>query len=134
MGEFTNPDFAFDFIFIDGDHSAEGVKADIEEALPLLAPGGLMAFHDYGRPTDPGVKEMVDALLLGTGSELIEKTGTVAVIKVNHGGRDESGTTAEIAGAAVCGTGPDDCGTVSATIANGHQSSFIAVCSAVGPQ
>ncbi len=135
LGDFVNPEFGqFDFIFIDGDHSEEGVKSDIEEALSLLAEDGVMAFHDYGRPTDPGVKKMVDALLLETGSELLEKTGTVAVIKVKHGGRDESGSAVESPGAAYSGTGPEDCGPVSATIANGHRSSFIAVCSAVGPQ
>lgn len=35
-----------DFMFIDGDHTYEGVKADFEDYTPLLAPGGLVAFHD----------------------------------------------------------------------------------------
>jgi len=35
-----------DFIFIDGDHSYDGVKADYEDYSPLVRPGGLMAFHD----------------------------------------------------------------------------------------
>lgn len=35
-----------DLIFIDGDHSYSGVKADFETYSPLLAPGGLAAFHD----------------------------------------------------------------------------------------
>lgn len=35
-----------DFLFIDGDHSYEGVKADWENYSPLVAEGGLIAFHD----------------------------------------------------------------------------------------
>jgi hypothetical protein len=38
----------FDLIFIDGDHSYEAVKLDIQLALPCLREGGLLAFHDYG--------------------------------------------------------------------------------------
>lgn len=35
-----------DFLFIDGDHSYDGVKADYEMYGPLVRPGGLIAFHD----------------------------------------------------------------------------------------
>jgi cephalosporin hydroxylase len=35
-----------DFLFIDGDHSYEGVKADFEIYSPLVKEGGLIAFHD----------------------------------------------------------------------------------------
>ena len=35
-----------DFLFIDGDHSYEGVKADFESYLPLVRPGGMIALHD----------------------------------------------------------------------------------------
>lgn len=35
-----------DFLFIDGDHSLEGVTADYRTYAPLVAPGGLIAFHD----------------------------------------------------------------------------------------
>jgi predicted O-methyltransferase YrrM len=35
-----------DFLFIDGDHSYEGVKRDFEMYGPLVNPGGLIAFHD----------------------------------------------------------------------------------------
>lgn len=40
------------YIFVDGDHSYEGVKRDIINYYPLLAPGGLMIFHDYLPPLD----------------------------------------------------------------------------------
>jgi len=36
----------FDFIFIDGDHSYEGVKRDFDLYKKLLSPRGYIAFHD----------------------------------------------------------------------------------------
>lgn len=52
-------DRPLDVLFIDGDHSYEGAKADFEGYLPLVRSGGLIAFHDivpdhkarYGRDT-----------------------------------------------------------------------------------
>jgi len=35
-----------DFLFIDGDHSYEGVKRDFEMYAPLVKEGGIVAFHD----------------------------------------------------------------------------------------
>jgi predicted O-methyltransferase YrrM len=35
-----------DVLFIDGDHSYQGVKRDFELYTPLVGPGGLVAFHD----------------------------------------------------------------------------------------
>jgi predicted O-methyltransferase YrrM len=48
---------SLDFIFVDGDHSWEGVKNDIVLWWPKLKPGGVMAGHDYfeyGSYTDAG--------------------------------------------------------------------------------
>lgn len=39
-----------DFLFIDGDHSYEGVKLDYEMYGSLVRPGGIIAFHD-NKPT-----------------------------------------------------------------------------------
>ena len=35
-----------DFLFIDGDHTEEGVRLDYEMYSPLVKKGGLIAFHD----------------------------------------------------------------------------------------
>lgn len=35
-----------DFLFIDGDHTYEGVKRDFEMYFPLVRKGGIIAFHD----------------------------------------------------------------------------------------
>lgn len=36
----------FDFLFIDGDHEYDGVRADFEAYYDMVRPGGLIAFHD----------------------------------------------------------------------------------------
>ena len=41
-----------DFLFIDGDHSFDGVKRDFELYSPLVRRGGLVAFHDIKKYPD----------------------------------------------------------------------------------
>lgn len=54
-------DERFDMVFLDGDHSYEGVKADIEAWKPLAT--GLLCGHDY---TDhEGVRQAVNEMLPG---------------------------------------------------------------------
>jgi predicted O-methyltransferase YrrM len=48
-----------DLLFVDGDHSYEGVRQDYERYSPLVREGGLVAFHDIvpgapGKRGDPG--------------------------------------------------------------------------------
>jgi predicted O-methyltransferase YrrM len=44
-----------DFLFIDGDHSYEGVKKDFEMYSQLVRKGGIIAFHDIAKhQLDPG--------------------------------------------------------------------------------
>ena len=40
----------FDFIFIDGDHSANAAMADWRNYWPMLRTGGFLAFHDIAYP------------------------------------------------------------------------------------
>ena len=35
------------FLFLDGDHRAPGLKADMRRFIPWLVPGGIVVFHDY---------------------------------------------------------------------------------------
>jgi predicted O-methyltransferase YrrM len=44
-----------DFLFIDGDHTYEGVKKDYESYLSLMKKDGIIGFHDI----NPGPKELV---------------------------------------------------------------------------
>jgi len=58
-------DDPFDFVFIDGDHSYEGVRGDWLAWSPLVRPGGLVAFHDTWPNWDrhePGVVRWIDEL------------------------------------------------------------------------
>jgi len=50
-----------EFILIDGDHSYEGVLQDIIDYYPLLAPGGIMMFHDYLPEIDDNNREFIYA-------------------------------------------------------------------------
>ena len=48
-----------DVIFIDGDHSYEGCKADIDNWYPQMAKNGVMLFHDCDA-SSPGVVQAVE--------------------------------------------------------------------------
>lgn len=50
-----------DLLFIDGDHSYEGVKSDYEAWSPFVKVGGVIAFHDYMKRW-PGVVRLVDEI------------------------------------------------------------------------
>lgn len=47
---------SFDFVFVDADHSYNGVKNDTVKALELVRPGGIIMWHDYA-PKSPGLVE-----------------------------------------------------------------------------
>lgn len=55
------------FVFLDADHEEESVRRDINAWLPKIAPGGILAGHDYEHPKavklHPGVKVAVDDIL-----------------------------------------------------------------------
>jgi hypothetical protein len=50
-----------DLIYIDGDHTYEGCRADFERYSPFLKTPGYIFFHDYWRE-DFGVKQLVDEI------------------------------------------------------------------------
>ncbi len=53
-------DASLDFVFVDADHSYEGVQGDIAAWLPKLKPGGLLGGHDLDyRPREWGVRRAV---------------------------------------------------------------------------
>jgi hypothetical protein len=51
-------------VYIDADHSYQGTKSDIKVWWSKLAPGGIMAFHDYANP-DYGVNRAVIEFVQG---------------------------------------------------------------------
>lgn len=67
--------YAFDLVWIDGDHAAEMVTHDVDWARKLLRPGGTLACHDYDEDTCPGVRQALDQIFGGPGT----LTDTLAV-------------------------------------------------------
>lgn len=53
------PDESLSLLYIDADHTYQGVSADIEAWIPKMLSGGYVVFDDYDCP-DYGVTEAVD--------------------------------------------------------------------------
>jgi predicted O-methyltransferase YrrM len=49
-------------LFIDANHSYDGIVGDFQAWFPKLVKGGIVAFHDYGNRNWPDVKPAVDVL------------------------------------------------------------------------
>jgi hypothetical protein len=49
-----------DFAFIDGDHSCDGCRRDVQAYWEIVHPGGILCGHDYDKQDTPGVKNAVD--------------------------------------------------------------------------
>ncbi len=60
-----------DCVFIDGDHSYEGAKADINTWVPKVKPGGSLLFDDYSGHF-PGVIRAVDQFVDGNQLRLVQ--------------------------------------------------------------
>jgi len=70
-----------DFLWIDGDHSYEGVKKDIEDWGPLVKKNSFICFHDYRDA--PGVKKAVDEIVLDGTVRFIKSVSGVYATKRN---------------------------------------------------
>jgi hypothetical protein len=68
----------FDIALIDANHAYEYVLADALNSWPLLAPGGFMAFHDYGCVEE--TTRAVEDFLSQTGARLVEAASGLAVV------------------------------------------------------
>lgn len=70
-----------DFVFIDANHSYEGVKIDIESWLSKVKKGGIIAGHDYFTRVHPGVKQAVDELFIQDELTFIPEQNVWMVVK-----------------------------------------------------
>lgn len=75
-------DKPIDFLFIDGDHTYEGVKADFQQYSPLVRPGGLIALHDILPRTDEPTIQ-VDQLW----AKLKDREGATEIVGAQGSGR-----------------------------------------------
>ena len=60
---------AADFVFVDGSHEKDLTIRTFEAWRDTLAPGGVIAFHDYGNELYPGVSEAIEELGLSGEAE-----------------------------------------------------------------
>jgi hypothetical protein len=62
----------YDFVFLDADHSYEGLSADIDAWAPKVKPGGWLGGHDYENTGFPkfGVTQAVNEFVARTGLKL----------------------------------------------------------------
>lgn len=79
-------DKEIDYIFIDGDHQYEAVKADYEQWLPFVKVGGIIAIHDSaanrGGPFYwPGPSQLADELINASNLEFIQTRHTMTILK-----------------------------------------------------
>lgn len=82
-------------VFVDGDHSYEGCKGDIEAWVPHIVDGGIISVHDYGKQNIapnpdgphwrpwPGVDSAVNELLIPN-FEMILHVDSLIAFKVSH--------------------------------------------------
>lgn len=70
------PPFKIDFIFIDGDHSFDGVKNDFDHYLPYLNQGADILFHDA-----VGLKHVFASASVNSFVKTLEKKSTLKFIK-----------------------------------------------------
>jgi predicted O-methyltransferase YrrM len=55
-------DFTPDMLFVDGSHERDLTIRTVESWRPVLAPGAIVAFHDWENPEYPGVSAAIRAL------------------------------------------------------------------------
>jgi len=71
----------FQLVFIDGDHTEEGVVADWDNYSPMVSPGGVVVFDNYGDPAHwKGVKKSVDKIDF-TGWSVIGQIGFMFLVQ-----------------------------------------------------
>lgn len=82
-GEYVGPPVGL--LYVDANHSAEGVMGDLVAWRPHLAAYAIVAFDDYETPRNPGVKLAVDGFAAGlpngwSGVEVL--AGQLAVVRM----------------------------------------------------
>lgn len=80
-----------DFVFIDGDHSFQGLRGDWEAWSPLLAPEGIITLHDSCSSTERNIDDAGsvvftnDVIRQDPRFELLEVVDTLTVLRRKNG-------------------------------------------------
>jgi predicted O-methyltransferase YrrM len=79
-----HPEGGCDLLFIDGDHSYEGVRADYEHWRGALRPGGHLLFHDAAQPeryaaVSAGVTRAVEEIERSRESGFVREPGAGSI-------------------------------------------------------
>lgn len=72
---------SIDLLYIDGGHTAMDIATDCR-FIKYVSPGGLVAFHDYGRLHYPEVKPAVDAIMRRYNYELLMSARTLRIYQI----------------------------------------------------
>jgi hypothetical protein len=77
------PDGSFDWIYVDGNHLYEFVRADLEAYDPKVKAGGLIAGDDYGARGwwEDGVTRAVDEFVEARGYEVVSLAASQFVLR-----------------------------------------------------
>ena len=70
-----------DLLFIDADHSEAACRADIAAWAPLVRPGGIVAFHDFGSRAEGVTRAIFEAIKDGCFAEIVGVAGTVIAFR-----------------------------------------------------
>ena len=73
---------SIDLIFIDGDHSYEACKADIEAWSPFVKRGGVIAFHDFGSRACGVTQAIFEAIKAGRFAEIVGVANTIIAFRM----------------------------------------------------
>ena len=75
-------DVAVDFMFVDADHTWDGIAGDWYAWKGKLAPGGIMAFHDSRETSGAGSQDFTEQVITRDPDfEVIDTEGTVTVVR-----------------------------------------------------
>jgi Methyltransferase domain len=75
----------FDWVYVDGDHLYDAVRADLALFDPTLKAGGVLAGDDYGLPGwwEDGVTRAVDDFVADSGYEVVTLAANQFVLRKN---------------------------------------------------
>lgn len=75
-------DKSFDIVFIDADHSYEGVSKDFKLYHSKAKDGGYIVFHDYGDPMWTGIQVFCVEMIMSGKIKLIKVTERIAIFEL----------------------------------------------------